>query len=275
MMRLVIIKEQRMLRYILISVFFVVSSNLLFAQDYTNDRSQQTTDRMMDEEEGTPRPPKEKKIYPHKRRGTAINVDISRFLLPAIDPGTIAGEVGLRTNFMERMFIVGQIGYENVRFENDLHEDPSDGFVDKPYSYRSNGFYGRIGVDYDVFIVDEPGNNDNVLFGLSYGYAFQNHESPSVIIRDDYWGHYETSFPKYGVSTHWLEFTFGLRTQIVNNFYMSWFIRVKGKLATNNSDLLVPYRVPGYGKGSNPVNLGFSYKLEYLIPWGNKGKGHL
>lgn len=267
-----------MLKYILISIFVIASSNLLFAQDYTNDRTQQTTDRMMqDEDEGTPREPKEKKIYPHKTRGTAINVDVSRFLLPAIDSGTFGGEVGVRTNFMKRMFIVGQIGFENVSFDNNLkdNEDPSKGFEDKPYSYNSNGFYTRIGVDYDAFIVDEPGNNDNVLFGLSYGYAFQNHESPSVIIRDDYWGSEEISFSKYGLSTHWLEFTFGLRTQIVNNFYMSWFIRVKGKFATNNSELLVPYRVPGYGKGSNPVNLGFSYNLEYLIPWGNKGKGHL
>jgi len=267
-----------MLRYILISIFYITTSNLLFAQDYTGDRTEQTTERMMqNEEEGTPREPKEKKIYPHKRRGTAINMDISRFLMPAIDPGTLGAEIGVRTNFKKRMFIVGELGYENVSFDNNLADinDPNKGFEDKPYSYNSSGFYARLGFDYDIFIVDEPGNNDNILFGLSYGYAFQNHESPSVIIRDDYWGHYERSFSKYGVSTHWLEFTFGLRTQVVNNFYMSWFIRVKGKVYTDNEELLVPYRVPGYGKGSNAVNLGFSYKLEYLIPWGNKDKGHL
>jgi len=243
-----------MLKCILTSLLFFVFFDTVSAQDRT-----QTDDKSKNaKEEGTPLQKKEKIPYPNKKRGTSIGLDITSFFVPIFDGDKVSFEANIRTNFKKRMFLVGSLGTEQVSFN------------DKSYQYDSNGAFVRVGVDYDIFIVDEPDNNDNILIGLRYGVAFQDHGSDLITITDDYWGSYNTSISNYGLSSHWLEVVFGLRTEVFNNFYMSWFIRIKGKIKSTNSSILEPYSIPGYGNGSNKVNLGFSYNLEYQIPWGNK-----
>ncbi len=225
------------------------------AQDYTSDSSERM---MQDQEEEEVHQEKVKIPYPPKKRGTSLTLDLMQFAIPFIDDSRYVGSVGIRTNFKKRMFLVGEAGFEHINFDKDVYE------------YHSNGMYTKLGFDYDIFIVDEPGNNDNILIGLRYGFAWQNHESPRATIIDDYWGSYDTSISNYSVTSHWLEASVGLRTQLFNNFYMSWYIAVKKRLYVHNDELLEPYKIPGYGTYSNYLNLGFAFQVEYLVPWGNK-----
>ncbi|WP_066632146.1 DUF6048 family protein [Labilibacter marinus] len=245
-----------MLRYIFITSLFILSL-ALSAQDYTQSSKEREDQEKLDGE-GTPRQKKEKIPYPNKKRGTEFGIDISRFLVPVFNSDRFALEANVRTNFGKRTFLAGSIGSEKVSFD------------DKSYTYESTGAYIKAGIDYDIFIVDEPGNNDNILIGLRYAYAFQEHSASSITISDGYWNDYNFSVSPYNLSSHWVEAVFGLRSEVLNNFYMSWFIRVKSKIATTNDELLGPYTIPGYGYGSNAINLGFSYVLAYQIPWGNK-----
>ncbi len=255
---LFILKIWKMLKYIFASLF-VLSSLCTYAQDYTSERSGTTADRMLQNEDPEEEhQPKEKLPYPPKKRGTSLTVDLMQFAVPFYDDTRYMGSVGLRTNFKKRMFFVAEAGFERIDFNKD------------EYEYNSNGMYAKAGLDYDIFIVDEPNNNDNILFGFRYGFALQNHETPRATIANDYWGSYETSISNYSVTSHWLEASIGLRTQLFNNFYMSWFISVKKRLLVSNDELLKPYKIPGYGTSSNYLNLGFAYQVEYLIPWGNK-----
>ncbi len=246
-----------MLRYIFTSLLLAFFIQLSFGQDYTQSKSERERQKM-ESEEGTPRAPKVKIPYPNKKRGTELGIDVSRFLVPVFDDSRFAVEASIRTNFKQRMFLTGALGSEQVSFD------------DKSYTYESTGIYARVGIDYDIFVIEEEGNNDNILFGLRYGYAIQEHEAGSFTVEGDYWGSFNGSVSPYTVSTHWTELVFGLRSEVLNNFYMSWLIRVKAKIATSNKEILQPYVVPGYGSGSNKINLGFSYTLGYQIPWGNK-----
>ena len=214
----------------------------------------------MQDGEGTPKKKKEKLPYPDKKRGTELGIDISRFLVPVFDEDRFALQANIRTNLGKRTFFAGALGSENVSFN------------DKSYAYETTGIYAKAGIDYDIFIVEEEGNNDNVLIGFRYGYAVQEHESGSITIEDGYWNKddFETSVSPYTFSTHWAEASVGLRSEVLNNFYMSWTISIKAKISTGNENKLEPYIVPGFGNGSNNFNLGFSYVLGYQIPWGNK-----
>jgi hypothetical protein len=49
---------------------------------------------------------------------------------------------------------------------------------------------------------------------------------------------------------------------------MGWTLNLRIKLFENNSRVLEPYSIPGYGNGDNNINPGFSYVIEYFIPWG-------
>lgn len=248
-----------MLRYIFISLCLVVFNITVFSQDYSQPRSQREQQNMEDEE-GTPLKKKEKIPYPDKKRGTELGIDMSRFLVPLFDDDRIALAATIRTNLGKRTFFAGSLGSERVAFD------------DKSYTYESTGIYATAGIDYDIFVVAEEGNNDNILVGLHYGYAIQEHGASSITIDEGYWGDYLTSISPYTFSTHWVEFVAGLRSEVLNNFYMSWMIHLKGKISSGNSEILQPYTVPGFGTGSNSFNLGFSYVLGYQITWGNKRK---
>ena len=252
-------KILKMLRYICISFFLLLMSWSAFSQDYTQSRSERERQNMQDKE-GTPRQKKEKIPYPNKKRGTELGLDVSRFLVPIFDEDRLALEANIRTNLGKRTFFAGSLGSEQVSFN------------DKSYSYESTGIYARGGIDYDIFVVAEEDNNDNIIIGFRYGYAIQEHEAGSITISEGYWGDYKSSISPYTLSTHWAEVVFGLRSEVLNNFYMSWLIRVKAKLGSNNSKILEPYTIPGFGNGTNSINLGFSYVVGYQIPWGNRRK---
>lgn len=168
-------------------------------------------------------------------------------------------------NLSSNWFFRGEAGFENLTFSDEHAEE-------RKYQYQSNGSFVKAGILYDFFNVDEPGNNDNIFIGLSYGFALQEHGSGSYIIENDYWGDYQSSMTNYFLQTHWLELIAGPRTEIMKNLYMGWTLNIRVKVFQDNSKALIPYSIPGYGSGDKNINLGFSYIIEYFIPWNKKRK---
>ena len=195
---------------------------------------------------------------PSNNNGLSFGVDLAPLIIMGFDSDRKGIEFVARYLFKKKWFAIGELGFENVKFEKDS------------YDYKSNGGFLRLGADYNFFKVDEPGNNDNITFGLRYGIGTQSHESPRYTILDDYWGGYTGRFRLSNVTSHWLEFVGGIRTEVLKNFYMGWTIRMKTLIAVGSSSKLKPYTIPGYGRGDNSVNMGFTYTLEYYIPFRKK-----
>ncbi|MGM0375344.1 MAG: DUF6048 family protein [Bacteroidota bacterium] len=164
-------------------------------------------------------------------------------------------------NLSPQWFFRGEAGFENLSFS-------SANRADRNYAYESNGSFLKVGVLYDFFNVEEAGNRDNIFAGLHYGFAFQEHGSRRFVIKNGYWNDYQGSVSNYVMNTHWAEISAGPRTELLKNFYMGWTINLRFNLGRQNKDVLVPYYIPGFGRGDNDVNLGFSYVFEYFIPWG-------
>ena len=166
-------------------------------------------------------------------------------------------------NLSSNWFFRGEAGFENLSFSENHAEE-------RNYQYQSNGTFLKAGILYDFFNVEERGNNDNIFIGLNYGYALQKHGSQHFLIQNGYWNDYQSSMDDYFLQTHWVELMAGPRTEIFKNLYMGWTLNLRVKMFQNNSNPLKPYSVPGFGNGNNTINLGFSYLIEYFIPWGNK-----
>ncbi|RCW29825.1 DUF6048 family protein [Marinilabilia salmonicolor] len=163
-------------------------------------------------------------------------------------------------NLSPGWFFRGEAGFENLVFSAENAEE-------RNFRYESNGSFVKAGLLYDFFSVDEVGNNDNIFVGINYGFAFQEHRSGGYTIENDYWGDFHDSESAYLMNTHWLEVSAGPRTELFKNFYMGWTVNLKVKILQDNARELQPYSVPGFGNGDNTVNVGFSYVLEYMIPW--------
>ncbi|MFW5753566.1 MAG: DUF6048 family protein [Marinilabiliaceae bacterium] len=168
-------------------------------------------------------------------------------------------------NLSPHWFFRGEAGFENLRFS-------SANRADRNYAYESNGSFLKAGILYDFFDVEEAGNRDNIFVGLHYGFALQEHGSRRFVIQNGYWDDFQGSVSNYVMNTHWAEFSVGPRTELLKNFYMGWTVNLRMDLWRENKEVLVPYSVPGFGRGDNNVNVGFSYVIEYFIPWGGSGR---
>ena len=224
-----------MLRYILISLF-LLTLHTIGAQTVVLKKDEVKKDQ----------------------NGISIGVDIAPFIMLAFQPERRGAAFLGRYLFRRNWFVVGEAGYANVNFDRDS------------YAYKSNGGFIKIGMDYNFFKVNEPGNNDNITAGIRYGIATQSHQSPRYTIIDDYWGDYTGKFNVSNVTSHYVDFIAGLRTEVLKNFFMGWSVRLKVLMAANTNNPLEPYTIPGYGKGDSRVNLGFTYSLEYQIPFKKK-----
>jgi len=199
-----------------------------------------------------------KKEVKKDQQGLSLGIDIAPFIMLAFQPERKGTSFIGRYFFKTNWFIVGEAGFANVNFDKES------------YAYKSNGGFLKLGMDYNFFKGNDPGNSNNITAGIRYGIATQNHESPRYTIIDDYWGDYTGSIEPGNVTSHFLDFVGGIRTEVLKNFYMGWTFRIKLLLAANTNSVLKPYTIPGYGKGSNKVNIGFTYTLEYQIPFKSK-----
>ncbi|MCQ2227280.1 MAG: DUF6048 family protein [Bacteroidales bacterium] len=200
--------------------------------------------------------PQTPKITVVKDQGLSLGVDVSPLVMMIVKKGetkglSFVGRYGLKN----KLWANAEAGYENTKYEN------------QNFEYESNGAFIKIGLDYDLFHSEYFPVNDNIFVGFRYGYAWQRHSSDEFVIVDSYWGDYKGSVDKTAVNSHILEALFGLRCEVLPHFYMGWTFRMKVLMASIHNDELEPYRVAGYGSADSRVGMGFTYTLEYQIPF--------
>lgn len=207
-----------------------------------------------------------------KKQGLSVGIDLSPFVVRVFEDERTGLAFSGRLGFRQKWYGVAEAGYENASAQKvtTFYEGTASDLVETErvtYGYESNGAYVRAGVDYDIFGVSEKGNNDNIFLGFRYGFGWQQQSSDRYEIIDDYWGSFEGSLGSSIVNSHWAEVVFGLRAEIFRNLYMGWSLRLRQLIGVVHSGIQKPYLIPGYGKYDNKTNLGFTYTLEYQIPF--------
>lgn len=194
-----------------------------------------------------------------RTKGLRVGIDLSRFSLPYLQPEREGYELSGDFEIKRDVYITGEYGIENVT----LHKDQ--------YSYESEGYYFRAGVDHNFLKNQKPDEYEMVFLGIRYGYASQNHMASNVIIQNQFWpGTSGNSIAERVCNTHWIEVVAGIRAELFWNFSMGWSVRGRIRLAHNGYSNLDPYNVPGYGNGIKKSNLGFNFSLYFRIPFYNQ-----
>lgn len=237
-----------MSRFLSISILLLAISHMAAAQQ-RNTSADDDTDK--------PLPPK---IIVDKDQGLSLGIDLSPFIMRIFEEERtglcFVGRYGLGRSW----YAAAELGYENTQYDN------------ADFSYKSNGTFLRIGADLDIFNSEDFPMNDNVFVGLRYCYSWQSHESDHFRIVDSYWGNYEGSISNSSVNSHSADALFGVRCEVLRNLYMGWTFRCRFLLASKHDKQLDPYAVAGYGKYDSKVAMGFTYTIEYQIPFNKFGK---
>jgi hypothetical protein len=173
--------------------------------------------------------------------------------MPIFDKNRKGIEFSIDTEWKRRLFITGEVGYDNVTLNNDK------------VNYASNGIYARIGYDKNILKHDDPKARDVFAIGFRYGMAVIHEDMKSFTISDEYWGNVSESLSAKTMQAHWLEMLPSIKTHLFNNMFLGFSARLRFMVyAGKNTNY--PYVYPGYGNGEKKFNVGFNYSLYYQIP---------
>jgi hypothetical protein len=135
------------------------------------------------------------------------------------------------------------------------------------YTYTSQGFYGRAGINYNL--IHRQSDDDAIFVGLHFGYAQFDNDISYTITNSLGGGDVSNQIVEKGLSGTWLEGNFGFKVELFKNLYMGPMFRVKVKLTGSEGVDLFPNDVPGFGV-NNGANFAFGYHILYRIPFKSK-----
>jgi hypothetical protein len=194
-------------------------------------------------------------------RSINLGTDLTRFALPILDSTRIGWEVSGDFELLKDMFVGAEVGFQTTKVEK------------TNYTYSGNGYYTRIGVDYNFMKHVDEKSLDKMLIGLHYGFTTFNHQAEKVRVPSTYFGDFTGgAIEKNWLSANWLEVALGMRTELLANFYLGWSLRIRMKVWAENDPNMQPYYIPGYGRAYGNNAFGFNYSLFYQIPIKKKQK---
>ncbi len=190
-------------------------------------------------------------------KGLRIGYDLSRILLPYIDTTRSAFEVSADFEVKPYYYATAEYGQQQVNFTNEW------------YNYSSDGYYFRLGLDYNFLGKKIAVNQYEMVFGgFRYGYASYSHSASNIYVPDNYWG--DVTLPALEPVTlfaHWFEITGGIRGELFKNCFIGWSFRARLMIYQHNDEVMYPYFVPGFGQGDRKSAIGFNYYILYRIPF--------
>lgn len=196
---------------------------------------------------------------PAEKYGLRLGVDISKPARTLLEDGYSGFEIMGDFRVTEKFYAAVELGSEKKDiFEANLNS-------------RTNGSYAKIGFDYNSY------NNwlgmDNAIYGgLRYGFSTFTNELLA-------YGIYTTSqtFPPAfrvepqefkGLTAHWAELIVGVKTEVLNNLYLSLNVQLKRKLSEDKPENFDNLYIPGFNRtyDFSEFGVGYGYSISYLIP---------
>lgn len=199
-------------------------------------------------------------VYPQKKaetwryEGPRVGIDLSRFLLPVLQNAKRNGwEIQADIPYKGNWFPTFEMGMQ-------WYDDQHDGF-----HYKNNGTYARLGVDMNIVKFESLKDHDLVFVGARYGYSVFNQQTDNILY-SNYWGSITSSTPRHAMNAHWGELVFGMKGELLPNFFFGWSFRTKFPFAVTKDDNIKPYIVPGIGKTAGGTPFDFSVGVYYRFP---------
>ncbi|MCU0408830.1 MAG: DUF6048 family protein [Bacteroidales bacterium] len=165
------------------------------------------------------------------------------------------GYVALDLN--EKVTAVAEAGYLDYRK------------VEYNYEYLNKGFFAETGFNYNILNLAKAKGRYYGGLGLRYGISRYSDEVP-YFYSENYWGRAEGAINLQTNWAHYLEFSPGVRAELLKNLSIGWSLNIRMLLYTGSPDDFRPVYIPGFGNAGQMFSTGFRYYLELSIPWKRK-----
>lgn len=191
--------------------------------------------------------------------GLRVGADLAKPLRSILEDGYTGFELMADFRVSKKIYVAGEIGNET----KDL--------IESNLSSTTSGSYLKIGVDVNAY-KNWFGLNNAIYFGLRYGIASFKQELLSYQIYNT-----DQTFPPTimtepiefsGLTAHWAELIFGIKTEVLPNLFLSINLQLKRKMAEDTPENFNNLYIPGFNQTNDfsEFGAGYGYTISYLIP---------
>lgn len=194
-----------------------------------------------------------------QKYGLRVGVDLAKPLRTLVENGYSGFEIIGDFRVTKKFYAAVELGNEKKDW------------IEPYVSSKTSGSYAKIGFDYNAY-ENWLGMQNSINLGLRYGFSTFSQELLSYRIYTD-----NPTFPAEVVdipvefndlSAHWAEFVFSLKTEVLNNLYLSINLQLKRKLAETKPENFDNLYIPGFNRtyDYSEFGVGYGYTISYLVP---------
>lgn len=191
--------------------------------------------------------------------GLRVGIDLAKPLRTLIEDGYSGFEIMGDFRVTEKFYAAAELGNEKKDW------------VEPYVSSKTSGSYAKVGFDYNAY-ENWLGMENAITVGLRYGFSTFKQELLSYRIYTD-----NPAFPTEtiydpqefsGLTAHWAELIIGVKTEIVNNLYLSINLQLKRKFTETQPDNFANLYIPGFNRtyDYSEFGVGYGYSISYLVP---------
>ena len=191
--------------------------------------------------------------------GLRVGVDLAKPLRTLIEDGYSGFEIMGDFRVTKKFYAAVELGTEKKDW------------IEPYVSSKTSGSYAKIGFDYNAY-ENWLGMENAITVGLRYGFSTFKQELLSYRIYTD-----NPAFPTQtiyepqefnGLSAHWAEFILSIKTEIVNNLYLSINAQLKNRISETQPENFANLYIPGFNRtyDYSKFGVGYGYTISYLIP---------
>lgn len=185
--------------------------------------------------------------------GIFVQADIASIASSLLSKGeTYSYEAAFQADLKHKFFPTIELGFAGA---NKLTNDK--------IGFKTNGLFGRIGIDFNVLTPKKDSKPTTNLFlvGLRLGMTNYSYNISNITITDDYWGGTKAVLYNDNSTTKiWYEIAVGVRVEVLKNIFMGWTLRSKSLISNDVEGNISPWYIPGFG-----INNGTNWTINYTI----------
>ena len=196
----------------------------------------------------------------NQKYGIRVGFDLSKLGRTFFDSYYNGFEISGDYRIGKSLYIAGELGFENK--ETDTYYLNS----------KASGSYFKAGVDFNLYN-NWVGMENLIISGFRIGVSSFSQDRQEYKIYDAYnqtWGEVQNqeNLEFSGLASTWIELLFGVKTEIINNLFLSFNVQLKVRLTETNPNNFENIFIPGFGRtyDSTKIGTGINYSISYLIP---------
>lgn len=189
-------------------------------------------------------------------RGLRLDIDLVPIVSNFIYKGERYGyEAGVYADIKHKYFPAMEVGFGGA-----------DKISSDAVHFTTSGFYGRVGVDFNLMKPKKDKKPSNNIFfaGARIGFSPFSYNLTNIVVPNGYWGNEIIhNFENEKNTRVWFEIVAGMRVEVLKNIYMGWTVRNKRLLGVDVPGEFQPWYIPGFGVKGEGSSWGVNYSIGY------------